>query len=299
MNTKSHEHTALPQGRDISFLIAGILGVGSSGPLIAKSTMPIPTLVFWRNLGGALIMAPFALKSGEFRVRSNRRLIGISAVAGVLLAAHFLTFFAAMRFTTVAAGTALAAFQPIFAALYMKLRGAHISSQSLGGMLLAFASLFLITGIDFTVSTRAFVGDLFGILCGALAAAYMIIGSGVQKSLSTSTYTTVCFATCAITTLLVSLLTTSPILHFPAVQWFYLAGLIIGAQFLGHTLFNMTLKRVSPVVVSLIVFFEVPVAAIIAWFWLHQRPSAGTIPGIVGLLVGCAIFVLRNKVPRD
>ncbi len=299
MNINSHEHTALPKGRDISFLLAGILGVGSSGPLIAKSTMPIPTLIFWRNLGGALIMAPFALRTGELRDRSNRRLIGISAVAGVFLAAHFLTFFAAMRFTTVAAGTALAAFQPIFAALYMKFRGAHISSQSLGGMFLAFASLFLITGIDFTVSTRAFVGDLFGILCGALAAAYMIIGSSIQKSLSTSTYTTVCFASCALTTLLASVLTASPIFHFPAIQWLYLAGLIFGAQFLGHTLFNMSLKRVSPVVVSLIVFFEVPIAAIIAWFWLHQRPSAGTIPGILGLLIGCSIFVLRNKVSRD
>ena len=58
----------------------------------------------------------------------------------------------------------------------------------------------------------------------------------------------------------------------------------------------MTLKRVSPVMVSLIVFFEVPVAAIIAWFWLGQHPSRGTIPGIIGLLIGCAIFVLRNNV---
>ena len=299
MSTRTHDHTALPQGRDIPFLVAGIFGIGSSGPLIAKSSMPITSLIFWRNLGGALIMAPFAIKSGELTARKNRRLLAVSALAGVFLAAHFLAFFASMRFTSVAAGTALAALQPIFAALYMKVRGARISSQSLGGMLLAFASLFLITGVDFTVSTRAFVGDIFGVLCGALAAAYMIIGSGVQKSLSTSTYTTVCFSSCAITTLLGSWVTNSPLLHFPAIQWIYLLGLIVGAQFLGHTLFNMTLKRVSPVVVSLIVFFEVPVAAIIAWFWLHQRPSAGTIPGIIGLLIGCAIFVLRNKVESD
>jgi drug/metabolite transporter (DMT)-like permease len=299
MTPKIHEHTALPQGRDIPFLVAGIFGIGSSGPLIAKSSMPISTLIFWRNLGGALIMAPFAIKSGELVVRKNRRLLLISALAGVFLAAHFIAFFAAMRFTTVAAGTALAALQPIFAALYMKLRGAKISGQSLAGMVLAFASLLLITGVDFTVSTRAFVGDLFGILCGLLAAAYMIIGSGVQKSLSTSTYTTICFASCAFTTLVASLVTGSALFHFPKIQWLYLLGLIIGAQFLGHTLFNMTLKRVSPVVVSLIVFFEVPVSAVIAWGWLHQHPSAGTIPGIIGLLIGCATFVLRNKVESD
>ena len=299
MSVKTHDHTALPQGRDIPFLLAGILGIGSSGPLIAKSSMPIPTLIFWRNLGGALIMAPFAIKSGEMFERKNRRLIAISILAGVFLAAHFLAFFAAMRLTSVAAGTALAALQPIFAALYMKFRGARISSQSLGGMFLAFASLLLITGVDFSISTRAFVGDLCGILCSALAAAYVIIGSGVQKSLATSTYTTVCFTSCAVTTLFASLITGSNLWNFPAIQWLYLVGLIIGAQFLGHTLFNMTLKRVSPVVVSLVVFFEVPVAAIIAWFWLHQRPSAGTIPAIIGLLTGCAIFVLRNKGEND
>ncbi|MEI6220262.1 MAG: DMT family transporter [Actinomycetes bacterium] len=299
MSAKTHDHTALPQGRDIPFLLAGILGIGSSGPLIAKSSMPIPTLIFWRNLGGALIMAPFAIKSGEMFERKNRRLIAISILAGVFLAAHFLAFFAAMRLTSVAAGTALAALQPIFAALYMKFRGARISSQSLGGMFLAFASLLLITGVDFSISTRAFVGDLCGILCSALAAAYVIIGSGVQKSLATSTYTTVCFTSCAVTTLFASLITGSNLWNFPAIQWLYLVGLIIGAQFLGHTLFNMTLKRVSPVVVSLVVFFEVPVAAIIAWFWLHQRPSAGTIPAIIGLLTGCAIFVLRNKGEND
>lgn len=299
MRTETHDHTALPEGRDIAFLIAGVLGIGSSGPLIAKSSMPISTLVFWRNLGGALIMLPFAIRTGELRERRNRRLIMVSALAGALLAAHFLAFFAAMRFTSVAAGTALAALQPIFAALYMKYRGAQISHQSLFGILLAFLSLLLITGVDFSLSTRAFLGDLFGILCGALSAAYVIIGSRVQKSLSTSTYTTICFSSCAAITLLVSFATGSPLIHFSGLQWLYLVGLIIGAQFLGHTLFNMTLKRVSPVVVSLIVFFEVPVSAIIAWLWLHQRPSPGTIPGIIGLLIGCAIFVLRNKVPND
>jgi drug/metabolite transporter (DMT)-like permease len=290
-----HEHTTLPKGRDIPFLLVGILGIGSSGPLVAKSAMPIPTLIFWRNLGGAMIMAPFALKNGEWREKSNRRALGLSALAGALLGAHFLVFFAAMRFTSVATGTALAAMQPLFAAIYMKFRGASISFRSFVGMLIAFFSLFLVTSIDFTISTRAFVGDLFGISCGALAAAYVIIGSQVQKSLSTSTYTTVCYAACAFTGLLATAVTGSTLFHFATAQWIYVGELLLGAQLLGHTLFNLTLKRVSPVVVSLIVFFEVPVAAIIAWLWLHQKPAVGTWPGIIGLLIGCAIFVAPPK----
>jgi drug/metabolite transporter (DMT)-like permease len=91
-------------------------------------------------------------------------------------------------------------------------------------------------------------------------------------------------------------ISSSTVIAFPKVQWLWLFLLVIGAQILGHTMFNLALKRLSPVVVSLIVFFEVPVAAIFALVWLHQKPSAGIIPGIIGILIGCSIFVLgRNS----
>jgi hypothetical protein len=38
---KQHDHAALPEGRDIPLLLLGIIGIGTSGPLIAKSTMPV------------------------------------------------------------------------------------------------------------------------------------------------------------------------------------------------------------------------------------------------------------------
>ena len=64
--SKTHDHTAMPKGRDIPILLLGIIGIGTSGPLIAKCIMPVPTLIFWRNLAGSLIMAPFALRKREW-----------------------------------------------------------------------------------------------------------------------------------------------------------------------------------------------------------------------------------------
>jgi drug/metabolite transporter (DMT)-like permease len=64
---------------------------------------------------------------------------------------------------------------------------------------------------------------------------------------------------------------------------------------MGHTFFNLVLKRVSPVVVSLVVFFEIPLAAIIAWAWLHQSLSSGLWAGIAGILIGCTVFVVGGK----
>lgn len=291
-----HDHTAIPAPKDLGLLTLGVIGVGTSGPIIAASAMPVPSLIFWRNLGGALIMLPFALKNGEWKSREERHAIFLSCCAGVFLAAHFICFFLAMRFTSVAAGTALAALQPIFTAIYFKTRGGVIPKRAWSGMFIAFLSVLFITGIDFQISLRNFAGDMLALLGAALAAGYMLIGSKAQQKLSTSTYTSACYLTCAITGLLVAIATGSQFLHFEARQWWLVIGLILGAQLLGHTMFNMALRRVSPVFVALIVFFEVPVSALIAFFWIDQVPPAGIIPGIIGLLVGCGIFVSRAKV---
>ena len=292
---KNQDHTKLPTGRDIPFLVLGVLGIGSSGPIIAKATMPIPTMIFWRNLVGALVMMPFALARGEWRTKAQQSAIRWSILAGALLATHFVCFFWAMKLTSVATGTALTATQPIFAAIFIKLAGGHIPKKSIGGMVIAFFSVVVITGIDFNVSIQAFQGDLLAVIGGAVGAAYMIIAANSQKVISTSTFTTVCYLTCAVLIFPVVLATKSNLTGFSTTEWILLAGLIIGAQFLGHTLFNFTLKRVSPAVVSLVVFFEVPVSALLAYLWLGQQPPAGTIPGIIGLPFGCSLFVLRSN----
>jgi drug/metabolite transporter (DMT)-like permease len=85
------------------------------------------------------------------------------------------------------------------------------------------------------------------------------------------------------------------IFSFSAKEWWILLGLILGAQLLGHSMFNSALKRVSPAVVSLIVFFEVPVSAVLAAWWLDQRPPAGIIPGIALILIGCVLVVTRTR----
>ena len=80
-----HHHTALPARPDLIRLIIGIFGVGSSGPLIALSAMPVPTLIFLRNLGGAIVTLPFALRHKIDRTGAKWAIL-----AGIVLALHFI-----------------------------------------------------------------------------------------------------------------------------------------------------------------------------------------------------------------
>jgi drug/metabolite transporter (DMT)-like permease len=257
--------------------------------------MPIPTLIFWRNLGGALVTAPFALKHSL-----DRRGVKFSITAGVLLALHFIGFFMAMRMTSVAAGTALVALQPIFASIFIKVSGGHIPSRAWFGMAISFIGVLLISGIDFSLDRRSFVGDIAAIVSAALAALYVMFGSKAQESLETTSYTSICYGMCAVTAFPIVVIGGYEFLHFAAHEWWVLLALIGGAQILGHSMFNSALKRVSPAVVSLIVFFEVPVAALLAQiFKIGNQPSGLIIPGVILILTGCTLVVLRTRPNRE
>ena len=291
MSLGIHNHTQLPARPDLIRLIIGIFGIGSSGPLIALSAMPVPTLIFWRNLGGSLVTLPFAL-----RHKLNRTGVRWAILAGVVLAVHFVGFFLSMRLTSVTAGTAIVATQPIFAAFFVKLTGGHIPKKAWLGMLISFSGVLVVTGIDLQLDRKSFLGDIAALVSGALAAAYMLIGSKAQQHLETTSYTTICYFVCAMTALPMAIFLGYEIINFDAKEWWILLGLILGAQILGHTMFNLTLKRVSPAVVSMIVFFEVPVAALLSFiFKIGKEPTLSIIPGVILILTGCILVVLRTK----
>ena len=286
MNQK--KHLAFPNKADSVRLAIGVMGIGTSGPLIAMSTMPVLTLIFWRNLGGAI--ATFFINYKRLQLR-DREGFKWSAIAGVVLAAHFVGFFLAMRYTSVAAGTALAALQPIFATIFAVFTGHQVSRTSWFGMLVSFIGVLFISGVDLHFSWRAFQGDLAAIICAALAATYVNLGAKAQRSIPDTTYTTICYFFCALTALPFALIQGN-FFNFTAREWWIVLGLIVGAQLLGHSMFNSVLKRVSPAIVSMVVFFEVPISALLAIWWLGQKPHIGIWFGVLTILAGSALVVL-------
>ena len=70
-----------------------------------------------------------------------------------------------------------------------------------------------------------------------------------------------------------------------------LLALTLGAQLLGHSLFNLVLRTTSATVVSLVLLLEVPGAALIAALALGQTPPLAALPAAVLLLVGLGIVI--------
>ena len=282
----------VPASADLVTMVVGILAVSTSGPLMAATAAPALAIAFWRNGMASALLMPWTLTRHRAELRGMRgRERRLAVVAGGFLALHFATWVPSLTLTTVASATALVSTQPVWAALLARRSGAHIAPMAWAGIAVAVLGAAVLTGADVRTSDRAFAGDLLALIGGMSAASYMVAGSEVRLHVSTTTYTTVCYATTALLLLVTCLAGGQALAGYPASAWWRLVAVTAGAQFLGHSLFNRVLRRVSPTMVSLALLFEVPGAALLAAVFLHQTPGETALPGLVLLVAGIAVVV--------
>ncbi|MBA3743036.1 DMT family transporter [Sporichthya sp.] len=287
---------------DLAVLGVAMLAVSTSGPMIAALTAPALAIAFWRNAMGAAAIGATALARpsvrAEFAALTGRE-IKLIVAAGLLLSAHFMCWTPSLSYTTVASATALVCVQPVWAALGSRLLGRPVSRLTWMGIGLSLAGVLLLTSADLSVSGRAVWGDLLAIVGGMLAAAYTTIGEEVRRSVSTTVYTSFCYGTCALATLVVCLAAGIRMFGYDGETWLRLVALTVCAQLLGHTLFNRVVGRVGATVVSTAILLEVPMAALIAAIFLDQAPPGTAVPAGVLLLAGVYVVVRAEGRARE
>ena len=288
--------TALPRGSHAVALVVALCAVSTSGPIIAAMAVPGLAIAFWRTALATAVLLPAALLT---RRRELSRLTGRelrwALLAGVLLAAHFATWVPSLFLTSVASATALVATQPVWAALLARAAGRGLPRRAWAGTLVAVAGAGVLAGVDVSLDPRALLGDLLAVTGGAFAAAYVVAGAEVRRSVSTTTYTLLCYGTCSLVLLPVCLLADVPLGGYAGADWVRLLALTLGAQLLGHSLVNVVLSSTSATVVSLSILFEVPGAALLAAVFLGQVPPLAAVPGLALLLVGVAVVVTSRE----
>lgn len=276
-----------------------ILAVSSSAPLIAFAAAPALAIAFWRNALATVVLTPVAVgpRRAELRdaISGSRRRDGFFCIlAGLALAFHFATWMPSVQLTTVATATALVATQPVWAGLIALGQGRRPPLLGWLGIGLAVAGAAWATGADLGVSARAVAGDALALIGGMAAAIYTSLGERSRARLSTTTYTWICYGVCAAALLIGCLIGGVRLTGYDPTTWAAILALVVGAQLLGHSMFNYALHRISATTISVLILLEVPGAALLAWLWLGQVPGAGAIPGLVLLLAGVAVVVLGS-----
>ena len=278
---------------DLLLLVVGVAGASMSGPLMTAAAAPALAIAFWRTGLAAVALAPAVVVRQRAPLRDlGGRERGLCLLAGLMLAGHFATWASALKITSVASATALVCSQVGWVVVLSRLTGAQIPSRVLTGLVLALAGVVVVSGVDFTVSLRAFGGDGLALAGGLFGAAYVMIGGEVRRTVNTTVYVFVCYAACALVLLMICLVFGRALGGYDSSAWWRIVAVTVAAQLVGHSVVNHLLVRISPTVISLFFLLEVPGAALLASVFLGQSPPLGVYAGLTLMLAGLAIVVM-------
>jgi drug/metabolite transporter (DMT)-like permease len=279
--------------RQAVLLAIGVVVVSFAAPLIRLADAPPLAIAMYRNLFATAVLLPLALgrHGGELRALGRSDLLALGG-AGVLLAVHFASWVPSVTLTTVAASTVLVSTQPLWSAVFARLfLGDRIRRAVAIGIGVALAGAVMISGFDFTLSTRAFAGDLLALTGAAAVAGHRIVALGPRRRMSLLPLVAVMYGVCAVVLLVVVLVSGTRATGFDAETWLWMALLALGPQVIGHTLFNLLLRDVDPTVIAVAIMGEAVGATLLALGLFGEIPSAGAIAGGALLLVGIFVAV--------
>jgi drug/metabolite transporter (DMT)-like permease len=268
--------------------------VSTSAPLVRGASAPALAIAAWRNLLASAVLVPLALA----RRPTRTELRGLSpvdrrrcVVAGLLLAAHFGAWLPSLSFTTVASSVALVTTSPVWTALAARAKGERVPRAAWTGIALTLGGVLLLTGVDFSVSGRALLGDALALAGGALASGYLLVGVEVRRTVSTTVYTAVCYPVAGVVLLVACVVSGQHLAGYDGGTWACIVGMVAGPQLLGHSVFNKLLRTTSAWVVAVTIVSEVIGSTLLAFAFFGERPPALVLPAAALVMAGVVLVV--------
>jgi len=272
-------------------LAVGIAGASMSAILIryARDAEPL-AIAFWRCLGGAAALGPFAARRMG---AMGKNAFALPAVAGLFLAVHFASWITSLELTTVAASVLLVSTTPVFTALAGRVVfGRRLPALAAAGMVGALSGMAVITGIDLAGGSLG--GDALAVAGAATAAGYVMAGERARAGLGILEYATLTYGIAAACLLAACALGGVALWGFSAPTWLAIAVIVAGPQLLGHTMINLVLKDIDATTVSVIVMIEPVLTILLAFVLLGEVPGTLVYPG-GALILGGIYLVSRAR----
>ena len=282
-------------------LILAVLATTYAGPIVRLAAAPALAIAFWRLTLVLPVTGGLSVRERRGTWDVGRVELGLMAVSGLLLAAHFWTWIASLRFTTVASSVVLVSLKPIFVwALAAAWLHEHPSRREAWGIGIAVLGATLIGIGDARLSLGALGGDLLALAGALTAAGYYVIGRRVRATVGVWTYASVVYAVAALALFSIALARDVPLTGFAGRDWAVFGALAAGPMLVGHTGMNYALKHYRATTVNVAALGEPVGATLIAWLWLHESPpllvliGGAVVLGGIGVTLSNAEFGMGN-----
>ncbi len=276
------------QKHPMSMIVLGILGISLSSIFVRYSDAPSAVTAAWRLLWTLGLMTPAVLGKAATRrelLGTPKKLVGLSALSGLFLAAHFVLWFESLQHTSVASSTTIVCTEVVWVCLgYCLFLKGKIRRKAMAAIAVTLAGSVLIAWSD--SGGGQLYGDILALLAAIAVAVYTLIGRLVRETLSTTVYTCLVYAACAGALVLTCLLQGVSLVAFGPSPIAVGLGLAVFSTILGHSIFSWCLKYFSPAFVSASKLCEPVAAAVLAGFLFGEIPSALQILGGILILGG-------------
>jgi drug/metabolite transporter (DMT)-like permease len=312
--TMNDNATVRPRTSPLLVLALSLVGISFAAPLIRLSAADPLVIATWR-LGFSMIIVAGALLAGggwrEWRTLDAKEYL-FAIGAGVLLAIHFWSWNASLRYTSVAASVALVNLQPVLIAMVsvLWLHEAPSRTQWLGIALAVVGAL--VVGVadipgglaaigpalmgEGQSGSRALFGDLLAFLGAITAAGYYLIGRRLRQHLGLWPYVALVYGAAFATCLVLTQFAGKALTPQPPRELAIFAGLALGPMLLGHTGMNWALGHLPAFIVNLTTLGEPIGATILAALLpgIAEVPGLGTVAGGALVLVGVVLAARRS-----
>jgi len=279
------------------------MGEDASLSSAAPGAAPALAIAFWRTTIGAVALAPAAWRQRRRapRLAATRRrqlLLG-----GLALGLHLLLFQGALTLTSVASTVTLNTMSPLFVALGgWWLLGERTSRRAWQGMAVTVAGALVIGVADATggeVGAAPLLGDAMALGAAIAGSAYLLVGRQVRRDTPTSVYGAAVYGAAGVVLLPVCLATGTPLTGYSTTTWLAIAGIVVGPQLLGHTVFNLLLQVLPATTVAVALLAEPVGAGLLAWLLLGELPPALFALGAPLVLLGVARVIRADASPTE
>jgi len=247
-----------------------------------------------RMLVGALALLIISLIRGQ--LPRYRRADGARfPLFGLVTALHFLSFMAALSFTSIGHALTITYTSPIFVTLFSSLfLKERIARSRYVGIAVAVAGVAVLVGFQPQLGLNTLIGDGLALISAVTFGIYSVMGRAQRYSYPLLTYAFATYGFAGLWLLPAALLSFSPA-SYGMQQLLSILALGIVPLALGHTLYNAAIRHTHATYVNLIATQEITGGVLLGMLFLGQLPSLNSALGALITLIGISLVLIPHS----
>lgn len=278
-------------------LLIGVLSVSFAAVFIRLADAPPLVIASYRLTIAAVILIPIAsIKSTRGLRQLSRHDLLLMLLSSVFLALHFGLWITSLSYTSIASSVVLVTSHPAFVAVisYFLWRQ-RLNKLTISAIAVALVGVIVISYGSITLGSRALLGNLLALIAGFSMGAYLIIGRQLRTRIGILSYLAIIYTGSAVILLVATILSGHNLFGYSPTTYLMLVLLALVPQLIGHSCFNLAVRLIPVIFVSVAILGEPVGATLLGWIILSEMPTANEIAG--GLLILGGIFIVLRQKP--